>query len=70
MSEWLEDLTLETVIVHQTNGPSIKGLKSAVHSDCIVLREALLLEETGSTVLNGDIVILREQIWGMQLVAS
>jgi hypothetical protein len=36
---WLDALTLETVIVH-TDSASFKGLKAAVHDDCIVLRDA------------------------------
>lgn len=65
---WLDALTLETVIVHTTHGPSLKGLKAAVHDDCIVLREALILEDS-ATKLNGDVVIPRERVLFMQLVA-
>ncbi len=67
---WLAALTLETVIVHTTSGPSVKGLKAAVHDDCIVLRDAVLLEDTGVAVLDGDIAVPREQVAFMQLVGS
>ena len=66
---WLEDLTLETVIVHTTHGPSLKGLKTAVHDDCIVLRDALVLEDA-ATLIAGEVVIPRERVLFMQLVPS
>lgn len=66
---WLDDITLQTVLVHLTdNGPSIKGLKAAVHDDCLVLRDPLVLEESGSTLLDGECVIPRERVLFMQLV--
>jgi hypothetical protein len=66
---WLDGLDLSTVIVHTKAGSSIRGLKSAVYDDCIVLRDAALLEEEGSLVmLDGDIPIPRESIDFMQRV--
>lgn len=66
---WLADLTLDTVIVHTVDGPSLKGLKSVVHDDCIVLREVLVLGDDTAT-LNGEIVVPREQVAFMQLVPA
>jgi hypothetical protein len=66
---WLTDLTLETVIVHTVgDGPSLKGVKAAVHDDCLVLKDAFVLEPEGGTMLNGDLVIPREQVLFMQVV--
>jgi hypothetical protein len=42
---WLDAVTLETVVVHLDNGPSMKGLKQTVHDDCLVLRDALVFHE-------------------------
>ena len=67
---WLDDLTLETVIVHTAGGPSFKGVKAAVHEDCLVLRDAQILEDDAATLLNGEIVVPREQVAFLQLVAS
>ena len=66
---WLDELTLSTVIVHTKAGPSLKGLKAAVHDDCIVLRDAFVLDDAPS-LLNGDVVIPREQVLMLQLVAA
>lgn len=69
---WLDDLTLETVIVHLVDdGPSIKGLKRSVYDDCLVLVEARVLEGEGmSKVLEGEIAIPREQVMFMQVLSS
>ncbi len=70
---WLDDVTLSTVIVHTTHGASFKGLKQAVHEDCLVLRDAMLLEDAGPQapqVLKGLIVIPREHVDFMQLIEA
>jgi hypothetical protein len=41
---WLDDLTLETVIVHIDDGPSLKGLKQAVYDDGLLIKDAITLE--------------------------
>lgn len=66
---WLDDLTFETVIVHLKDGASIKGLKSTVHDDGILLREACLLEETGLIMLDHDPFVPRENVSWLQVVA-
>ena len=61
--KWLRTLTEDTVIVHLTDsGPSIKGAMVAVHSDCLVLERALVLEPESQTLLSGDVVVPREQV--------
>jgi hypothetical protein len=68
---WLDGLTLETVIVHTRDGQSFKGIKSVVHDDCLVLRDALLLDqEDASVVLNGLIAVPREQVSFLQVVGG
>jgi hypothetical protein len=66
---WLDDLTFETVIIHTKDGVSIKGLKSVVHDDGILLREACLLEETGLVMLDYDPFVPRDNVSWMQIVA-
>lgn len=68
---WLDDLTLDTVIVHTTEGMTFKGLKSSVYDDSMVLREVRVLQEDGATEqLNGDIAIPRERVHFVQLLAT
>jgi hypothetical protein len=67
---WLDALTLETVIVHTRTGASIKGLRAAVHDDCIVLREAMVLEPESQVLVDGELVVPRENVDFMQLVSD
>jgi hypothetical protein len=66
---WLDELTLETVIVHTTEGLSFKGLKSSVYDDCIVLSHARLLQDDGITsLLEGEVPIPREKVHFLQIL--
>jgi hypothetical protein len=66
---WLEQLTLETVIVHTTDGMSFKGLKRTVYDDSLVLSEARVLEDEGmSKILDGEIAIPRERVHFIQIL--
>lgn len=66
---WLDDLTLETVIVHTTDGMSFKGLKSSVYDDSLVLRDVRVLQDDGATEqLNGEIAIPRERVHFVQML--
>ena len=67
---WLDDLTLDTVVVHTKTGTSIKGLKRAVYSDGIVLKDASILEEEGIVTLDGDQFVPRENVNFMQLIPN
>jgi len=46
----------------------LKGVQVAVHDDCIVLRDAMVLEDESTAILNGEIVVPRERVLFMQLV--
>ena len=65
---WLDEVEMSTVIVVTTNGESFKGLKRAVYDDCIVLRDVMLLEENSTAMINGDFVIPRDKVLGIQLI--
>lgn len=47
-----------TVVVHQ-NGPSLRGVLTAVYKDCLVLGQATHLD--AETDLGGEVVIPRAQ---------
>jgi hypothetical protein len=50
-----------TVVIHQ-NGPSIQGVLTGVHKDCLILRGATDLDAKAD--LGGEIVIPRAQgVW-------
>lgn len=67
---WIDKLTRETVIVHcKHDGPSFKGILSATHSDCVVLSDALLLEADRQALTDGEVVVLRENVSFLQVIA-
>lgn len=67
---WIDELTRRTVIVHcKHDGPSFKGVQAAAHADCLVLSSAVLLEPDSQTVMDGDLVIPRENVAFLQVVA-
>ena len=67
---WLDDVTLDTVVVHIENGPSMRGLKQTVHDDCLVLRDVLAYNEDDAPAqLDGLQVISRERILFIQKVS-
>jgi hypothetical protein len=67
---WLDDLKLDTVVIHLLTGRSVKGLVAAVHDDCVVLKKAYVLESEVSegqiSLLDGNQVFLRERIEWVQ----
>ncbi len=65
---WLDDVQMKTIIVLTTDDVSFKGLRRAVHDDCLILHEAHVLETDSTTVLNGDVVIPREKVLAVQLI--
>lgn len=64
---WLDELRLDTVIVHVAEGPSMKGIVQVVHDDALVLRDALLYHESDAQEqLGGLQVIPRERVLFIQ----
>lgn len=69
-SSWADELTRPTVIVHlRHDGPSVKGVLAAVHSDALILSDALHLEPEAQTLMDGSTVIPRESIAYLQVLA-
>lgn len=68
---WLDDLTLNTVIVHiRDGGPSLRGLKVAVYDDGILLEQVVNLDHDALVVEDGQQFVLRERIERIQLLAG
>ena len=66
---WIDDLTKQTVVVHLVSGNhSFKGVLFATHADCLVLREAAVLEPDSQTFLDGDVVVPRSNVDFLQIV--
>jgi hypothetical protein len=50
---------------------SFRGLKASVYDDCLVLMEARVLEDEGmSKIINGEVVIPRDRVHWLQVIAA
>lgn len=66
---WLDDLTLDTVIIHTLHGgPSYKGVKRAVYDDGLVLDDVVNLDIDPLIVEAGSSFFPRDQIHRVQIV--
>lgn len=63
---WLDDVTMDTIIVHLDGAPSVKGLSAAVHDDCLLMRDAVVLDD--ASLLGGDLIIPRERVLFIQRI--
>lgn len=68
---WVDSLTLETFVVHLKSGSqSFKGVLAAVHEDCLVLRDVIVLEPESQISLAGEITIPRDNVDFLQTVGG
>jgi hypothetical protein len=68
---WLDDLKLNTVIVHlRDNGPSLKGLRVAVYDDGLVLEQVMNLDVDPLVVEDGTHFIPRERVERIQMLTG
>lgn len=68
---WVDTLTLETFVVHLKSGSqSFKGVLAAVHDDCLVLRDVIVLEPDSQVSLAGEIIIPRDNVDFLQSVTG
>lgn len=66
---WLDDLKLDTVIVHTVdNGPSFRGNVQAVYDDGVLLADVVNLDEPEQAVEAGTSLILRGQVHRIQIL--
>lgn len=67
---WIDRLVRRNVVVHLTNGASIRGVLAGAYRDSVVLIHATYLGTLGGdrveTPIDGDAIILREQVAWMQ----
>lgn len=64
---WLDDLQMQSVIVHIEDGPSLRGNRAAVYDDGLLLRDVLTLNDPPEQ-LNGLHFVPRERVVLIQMV--
>lgn len=71
MRRYIDSITRDTVAVHTVGGMSLRGVLTAVHGDCIVVKHAALLQSDGATVpLDGEQVIPRATVAWLQRLSE
>lgn len=66
LGTWIDRLERHTVVVHLTDGQSLRGVLVATYDDCVVLAAAAYLHSEGNTSVDGEAVLLRERVAWMQ----
>lgn len=67
---YLKDQTLTPLVVHKTDGQSLRGWLREAAKDGIVLGEAEFLSADGNTSLGGDTFIPHDRIDFVQVLAA
>jgi hypothetical protein len=68
---WLDDLTLETIVIHTINGgPSYRCVKNAVYEDGILVSDLVNLDVEPMTVEAGTHFVPRDQVHRIQLLGG
>ena len=63
---WLNRLARETVVIHTTDGGSLRGVLTVVHRDCLVLSHAAYLAGDQQTPIDGEAVVPRDRVAWIQ----
>ncbi len=66
---WLKRQTLTRLIVHTTDGQSLDGVLATVAKDGIVVDHAKLLDGDNAHRLGGHVLVERERIGFVQVMA-
>lgn len=67
-TRWIERLAKRSVIVHLSDGASMRAVLLRSHPDCMVLVEARYLSPDGQeTAVDGEIVIPRQNVSWLQV---
>lgn len=63
---WLDRLERRTVVVHTSDGQSLRGVLVGVYRDCVVLNHAYALGAQAVQSIDGEAVIARERVAWVQ----
>lgn len=66
MMRWISRLVRRTIVVHMTDGQSIRGVLAGEYRDCLVLIHASYLGSESVTKVDGEVVVPRERVGWIQ----
>lgn len=67
---WIDRLVRRSVVIHTTNGMSIRGVMVGAYRDSLVLSHAEFLGGDSVEPVDGDVVIPRERVAWMQTLEA
>lgn len=68
---WIERQTKRTVVVHMSDGVSMRGVLINAYRDSLVLHHAAYLSSSGEeTRVDGEVILPRENLSWMQVMSS
>lgn len=70
LMRWIDRLTRRTVVVHTTNGMSVRGVLVGAYRDCLVLSHATFLGVETAEQIDGEAVIPRDRVAWLQTLEA
>jgi hypothetical protein len=67
---WIENLRYLTVVVHTTQGESLRGVMTGAYRDSVVLAHVEFLAGDTTTTIDGEAVVPRERIAWIQTLQA
>ena len=70
-TRWIERLAKRSVIVHMSDGASVRAVLLRAHPDCLILVESRYLAPDGQeTAVDGESVIPRSNVSWIQVLSG
>lgn len=71
MLRWIERQSKRNVVVHMSDGVSMRGVLFGVYKDCFVLTHASYLSGSGEeTRVDGEVILPRKNLSWFQVMGS
>lgn len=70
MLRWIDRLTRRTLVVHMSDGVSVRGVLVNAYRDCLVLEHAAYLSGGEETRVDGEVILPRKNLSWIQVVSS
>lgn len=71
MLRWIDRLAKQTVVVHMSDGVSVRGVLIRAYKDCLVIHHAAYLSGNGEeTRVDGEVILPRKNLSWIQVIRS
>jgi hypothetical protein len=70
MLRWIDRQSKRNVVVHMSDGVSVRGVLFGVYKDCLVLHHAAYLSSGEETRVDGEVILPRTNLSWIQVMNS